>query len=86
MSNEKDRFGDKLKDVEAAREDQWAHKRDEELLKKMREKLGASLDCPHCQRPLEARLANQIEMYACPGGHGAWLEPPALAQVTRGKK
>jgi len=38
MSNgEKDRFGDKLHDVEAARENEWAHKRDQELLEKMRE-------------------------------------------------
>ncbi len=34
---EKDRFGDKLHDIEAARENEWAHKRDQELLEKMRE-------------------------------------------------
>ncbi len=55
---EKDRLGDKLHDVEAAREDQWAHQRDQELLEKMRKKLGpgAALQCPRCKRPLEARV------------------------------
>jgi hypothetical protein len=38
MSNgEKDKLGDKLHDVEAARENEWARKRDQELLEKMRE-------------------------------------------------
>jgi uncharacterized protein with PIN domain len=38
MSNgEKDRFGEKLHNVEAARENEWARKRDQELLEKMRE-------------------------------------------------
>src|ERR1700733_14915638 len=38
MSNgERDKLGEKLHDVEAARENEWAHKRDQELLEKMRE-------------------------------------------------
>jgi hypothetical protein len=38
MSNgEKDKLGEKLHDVEAARENEWARKRDQELLEKMRE-------------------------------------------------
>ncbi|MGH7931779.1 MAG: hypothetical protein ACREQN_01290 [Candidatus Binataceae bacterium] len=36
--DEKDRLGDKLRDVEKAREDQWAHERDRELIEKLRKK------------------------------------------------
>ena len=35
----KDRLGNKLHDVEKAREDQWARQSDEKLLEKMRERL-----------------------------------------------
>ncbi|MFZ2063197.1 MAG: hypothetical protein WAU82_19475, partial [Candidatus Binatus sp.] len=37
-SDEKDRFGDKLREVGRAREDQWAAQRDRELLAKLRHK------------------------------------------------
>ncbi len=38
MSNgERDKLGEKLHDVEAARENEWARKRDQELLEKLRE-------------------------------------------------
>ncbi len=36
-SDEKDRFGDKLANIEKAREDQWAAERDRELLAKLRQ-------------------------------------------------
>ena len=37
MSGEKDKLGEKLHDVEAARENEWARKRDQELLEKLRQ-------------------------------------------------
>jgi universal stress protein A len=37
-ADEKDRFGEKIHDLEKAREDQWAAERDRELLAKLREK------------------------------------------------
>ena len=49
MADEKDRLGDKLHDVEAARENQWARQHDEELLEKMRERLT-----PSCVSALQA--------------------------------
>ena len=54
ISGEKDRLGDKLHDVEAAREDQWARQRDAELLKKIRERPD-KLHCPKCGMQLAAR-------------------------------
>lgn len=38
MIDEKDRLGDKLRDLEMAREDQWAAQRDRELLENLRRK------------------------------------------------
>ena len=35
MADEKDRLGDKLQNLEKAREDQWAAQRDRELLAKL---------------------------------------------------
>jgi len=86
VSDEKDRLGEKLHDVEAAREDQWAKKRDTELLQKMREKLAASAVCPKCKRALVARAENGIGMLACPGGDGAWLDGPTLRTVLKSAK
>lgn len=82
MSDQKDRFGDRLHDAEKAREDQWAKQRDSELLAEMRKKMAASLFCPHCKNVLEARVKNGIEFYACPGGHGAWLEHAVIERLT----
>jgi Transcription factor zinc-finger len=86
--HEKDRLGDKLHDVEAAREEQWAHKRDQELLDKMRKKLGeaAALPCPRCKKPLEPRAQNGIGMLACPSGDGAWLDSDVLKAVLKPRK
>ena len=36
MSDERDRYGEKLRHLEKAREDQWAAQRDQELLEKLR--------------------------------------------------
>src|SRR5277367_4494105 len=40
MSDEKDRLGDKLREMQHAREGQWAHDHDEDLLAKLRERLA----------------------------------------------
>ena len=47
-ADNKDRLGGKLHDVEAARENQWARKRDEELLEMMRERLHHHA-CPNAR-------------------------------------
>jgi Transcription factor zinc-finger len=86
MADQKDRFGERLHDAEAARENQWAKQRDAELLGKMREKMAANLACPHCQHALEAQVKNGIEFYACPSGHGAWLEHATIERLTEPKK
>jgi Transcription factor zinc-finger len=70
--DEKDRYGDKLRDIERAREEQWAHQRDQELLEKLRKKGEAAL-CPECRKPLVAETRADVAMMSCPDKHGAWL-------------
>ena len=69
---EKDRFGNKLRDVEAARENEWARKRDQELLAKLREK-GAKVACPECGTELAMEADSGLGGMACPQRHGTWF-------------
>jgi hypothetical protein len=85
MADEKDRLGGKLHDVEAARENQWARQRDEELLEKMRERLHHHA-CPHCKQFLVPKTENGVHLQACPDGHGAWLDAPILKTVLKEQK
>jgi hypothetical protein len=57
---EKDKLGEKHHDVEAARENEWAHKRDQELLEKMRrEAAHADESARRHDETLRERLHNQ---------------------------
>ena len=81
----KDRLGGKLHDAEAARENQWARQRDEELLEKMRARLHKHV-CPDCKQFLVAKIENGVHLHACPDGHGAWLDAPALKTLLKEHK
>ena len=81
MGDEKDRFGDKLHQVESAREDQWAHQRDEEILEKLRRKYVKAIPCPQCGKKLEAQVAIGVGGMACPSHHGAWGDRETLEQL-----
>ena len=78
----KDRLGNKLHDVEKAREDQWARQRDEELVEKMRKRLSQTA-CPECKQFLVSKTEAGVEIHACPQGHGAWLDASALEAVLK---
>jgi hypothetical protein len=80
--DEKDRYGDKLHDVERAREEQWAHQRDEELLEKLRKKGEAAL-CPQCRKPLVAETRAGVAMMACADKHGGWLRAEVLEALLK---
>lgn len=86
MSDEKDRFGQKLHDVEKAREDQWAREQDQQLLEKMRQRHVAELHCPQCSEKLAAGTQKGLAMMSCPKGHGAWLDHDALDRLLKGLK
>ena len=86
MADEKDRLGDKLHDVEAAREEQWARQRDAELLEKLRQKQSAAIHCPRCGKVLAAKKQGAVEFLACPDNEGAWLDEAALKTVLKQPK
>jgi hypothetical protein len=83
MSDSKDRFGDKLHDVEKAREDQWARDQDRRLIEKLHQKQAPELHCPRCNAKLTARVQGGIAMLACPDDHGAWLDQQTLQQLEK---
>ena len=81
MSDEKDRLGDKMRDVEKAREDQWARQRDKELLEKLAKKgtaTAAEMHCPKCSKPLVSKTQSGVALMACPAGDGAWIPQASL--------
>lgn len=88
--DEKDRLGQKLHDLEKAREDQYAAARDRELIEKLRQKRAElrhaareatealGLLCPRCHRELVAKTEGSLKVMACPQAEGAWLDSEAL--------
>ena len=84
MSDERDRFGDKLHDVEKAREDQWAREQDRRLIEKLRQRQAADLHCPQCNAKLVPRAVGGIAVLACPSDHGAWLDAESLRHMIKG--
>jgi Transcription factor zinc-finger len=84
MSDERDRLGDKLHDVEKAREDQWARQQDQQLLEKLRQRQAAEVLCPQCNSKLVPRVVGGIAILACPSDHGAWLDAESLRHLPKG--
>lgn len=81
MADETDRLGRFLQQAEKAREDQWARERDEEILKRLREKYLKHINCPECGAQLDPRAAIGLGGMACPQRHGAWADPIALDEI-----
>ncbi len=90
--NEKDRLGDKLRDVERAREDQYFAERDRELLAKLRSgkeaesdvlKEAARMRCPKCGARLKTRALHEVEVDECPECHGMWLDQGELEKIGK---
>jgi len=88
---EKDRFGDKLRDVEKAREDKFFAERDRELIQKLKAQAGsqeeqtvrelARMRCPKCGDRLAARIQLDVAIEECPSGHGVWLDTGELEKL-----
>lgn len=95
MADEKDRFGDKIKDLEKAREDQWASQRDRELLENLRRKqaelknaMSAATEtmdalCPRCHQQLVKGEKSGVSVLTCPSDGGVWLDQPELNQLLQ---
>ena len=90
-TNEKDRLGDKLRQVERGREDQYFAERDRQLVEQLRRakteevegklKEVAHMRCPKCGEPLKERRFQKIQIDQCTGCQGIWLDAGELEQV-----
>jgi hypothetical protein len=88
---EKDRFGDKLRDVEKGREDKFFADRDRELLQKLKAQSASQQEesvrelargrCPRCGDRLVPRVQLDVELDECPQGHGLWLDHGELEKL-----
>lgn len=89
---EKDRLGDKLRELEKGREDKFFADRDRELLQKLKANTGlqeeqtfrelARMRCPKCGERLATRTHLEVEIDECPSGHGLWLDKGELEKLT----
>jgi hypothetical protein len=88
---EKDRFGDKLRDVEKAREDKFFADRDRELLQKLKGQTQSQQEqavrdlartrCPRCGERLVTKMHLDVEVDECPSGHGLWLDAGEMEKL-----
>ncbi|MBF6567450.1 MAG: zf-TFIIB domain-containing protein [Candidatus Binataceae bacterium] len=86
MSDEKNRFGDKLHELEKARENLWAAEQDRKLIEQMRARVkSGQLLCPKCHEALVERSENGVIVMACPKDEGAWLDSVTLKRVLSNK-
>ena len=90
MPDEKDRFGDKLRDAERGREDEFFAKRDRHLLEKMRtEKTATSSDagsaarCPKCAAQLTSRSHLGVTVDECTHCGGVWIDKAHVEELAR---
>jgi hypothetical protein len=93
VADEKDRFGEKIRDLEKAREDQWAAQRDRELLENLRRKqaelknaMSAATEtigtlCPRCHHQLVKVEHGGVSILTCPEDGGGWLDQSDLKQL-----
>ena len=76
MADEKDRFGEKMKLVERAKEDIYFAEQDRELIAKLKaqlekvEKAGSELHCPKCPGTLETFTFQGFVLNRCNRCHG----------------
>ena len=76
----KDRFGDKIHDLQQAREDQWARQQDQQLIDKMRQR-HPHMKCPECGSQLDPEAEIGIGAMVCLKHHGLWLDWDMLQKV-----
>src|SRR5882724_2505062 len=90
--DEKDRFGEKLKERERAEEDLYFAKRDRELLEKLKKEkqvdAGAPQPtlglCPKCGAPLAERKIDGVSVDECGSCGGVWLDRGEI-QILAGR-
>ncbi|NIO09650.1 MAG: hypothetical protein GTO40_17255, partial [Deltaproteobacteria bacterium] len=90
MENERDRFGEKMKLVEQAREDIYFAEKDRELIAKLKEEMkkverpgggGQPLSCPKCDGALESYVFMEVFLDRCRSCGGLWLDQGELEGI-----
>jgi hypothetical protein len=92
MATEKDRLGEKLRDAEKAREDEYFARRDRELLSKLKREqeqqfkdelqAAKTMTCPRCGQALQERVEHGVTVDECPGCGGLWLDKGELEALA----
>jgi len=95
VSDEKDRLGDKLRDAERGREDQYFAERDRKLLEQMRQtktkqedveetiRPAVPMRCPKCGGRLQQARLHDVRVETCPSCSGVWLDKSELDELGR---
>jgi hypothetical protein len=92
MPDEKDRYGDKLREVERAREDKYFGDRDRDLVEKMRAqdttqheaeaRTEALMRCPKDGERLNTTSHLGITVEECPRCGGMWIDKGELEELA----
>lgn len=82
--DQKDRFGDTLREAEKAREDLYFAEQDKKLVEKLKAakqaeaeaelRSAARMRCPKCGQRLSARSFHEVQVEECPDCGGLWLD------------
>ncbi|HEV8343025.1 MAG TPA: zf-TFIIB domain-containing protein [Candidatus Binatia bacterium] len=92
MEDEKDRFGEKMRLLERAKEDIYFAEKDRELIEKLKARLrkvektegaGSPLRCPKCQGNWETYTFMGFVLERCTGCEGIWLDKGELEGVLK---
>ena len=93
MADEKDRFGNKLRDKERGEEDRYFSQRDRELLEKLKkqqaggaEEAVASMRCPKDGTALVSMDQHGITVEECPKCGGLWFDKGEAETVAKREK
>jgi hypothetical protein len=90
MADEKDRFGDKLRDLEKAREDQYFAQQDRKLIERMQARQEAAKEaaqhpghmrCPKCGQELTEQATEGVLVDKCEACGGIWLDAHELEEL-----
>ena len=92
MASEKDRYGEKLREVEKGREDEYFTRRDRELIAKLHEEKekqvvdamrGGALRCPRCGGQMSPRTEHGVRAEECSSCGGLWLDKGDFETLAR---
>jgi uncharacterized protein with PIN domain len=94
--DEKDRFGDKLRDKERADEDRYFMEKDRAAIEKLRAQKASEQEaalreiakgrCPKCGERLAAVKIDSVTIDKCPACKGVWLDDGELEALSKPEK